>query len=230
MTSTTKDTLAEMARGASLVLRNAERLYEEADLLRRNGYPSRSLVLHQISLEECGKIDILGRWSTSLFLGATVGTKKLTSAFRSHKSKNYANGHFAAPQEAELAARERGNNRAAMQAFREFQRQFHDESNSAKNAGLYVDYIDGAFRAPSDVINDELALSTGIVNRYFLNRAGPMTRVISKMAEDDGSLKTMLASFRDQFASSDRISLSSADEAIDAFATEFFKHAEKVGY
>jgi len=66
MDAKTKALLSEMYQGAQLTFTNAEELYAEADLLRRNGSMNRALFLHQISLEECGKIEIIGAWATQL--------------------------------------------------------------------------------------------------------------------------------------------------------------------
>ena len=61
--------LSELAQGASKALQNAEALYHEAAILYAHGAVSRALFLHQISMEECGKIEILGGWATSLVSG-----------------------------------------------------------------------------------------------------------------------------------------------------------------
>ena len=63
--------LSELAQGVhSKALQNAEALYHEAAILYAHGAVSRALLLlHQISMEECGKIEILGGWATSLVSG-----------------------------------------------------------------------------------------------------------------------------------------------------------------
>ena len=48
---------------------NAEELFQEASLLGSHGAICRALFLHQISLEECGKIEMLGGWATSSSYG-----------------------------------------------------------------------------------------------------------------------------------------------------------------
>ncbi|MGH8196375.1 MAG: AbiV family abortive infection protein [Woeseiaceae bacterium] len=47
------------ADGAALIFTNAEALYDEAQLLGQAGRFARATVLHQISMEECSKIDTL---------------------------------------------------------------------------------------------------------------------------------------------------------------------------
>ena len=52
--------LSVLVRGAEKTFDNAEKLYFEAVLLAKAGSTARSLCLHQISLEECSKIEQMG--------------------------------------------------------------------------------------------------------------------------------------------------------------------------
>jgi len=83
-----KALLNELIRGAREAFSNAEKLYVEASLLHKNGALTRSLFLHQISMEECAKVDLLGGWATSLLMGTPVNVAKLARAMASHKAKN----------------------------------------------------------------------------------------------------------------------------------------------
>src|SRR5688572_478021 len=86
--------LSELARGASLALDNALQLQREATVLYGMGSFSRALLLHQISLEECGKIEILGGWATSHLMGHPINLRKVASALASHEAKNFANAYM----------------------------------------------------------------------------------------------------------------------------------------
>ena len=86
--------LPQLARGAALSLENAEDLYREAAVLYAHGAFSRALALHQISMEECGKIEILGGWATSYLLGLDVDSRKVQFALASHRAKNFANAYM----------------------------------------------------------------------------------------------------------------------------------------
>src|SRR5690349_6390996 len=86
-----KALFGEIARGAEAAFRNAEALFSEAALLGKNRSLSRSLFLHQISLEECGKIELLTAWATGLLMGEEIDARKLTKALANHKAKNHAN-------------------------------------------------------------------------------------------------------------------------------------------
>ncbi|WP_371113488.1 AbiV family abortive infection protein [Nitrosospira multiformis] len=46
--------------GAKKTYRNVEELFQEASILHDHRALNRALFLHQISLEECGKIEMLG--------------------------------------------------------------------------------------------------------------------------------------------------------------------------
>jgi AbiV family abortive infection protein len=80
--------------GAQLIFENAEALYEEAQTLGTAGSYPRAAVLHQLSMEECAKIDMLGAYVTSCLLGRTVDEARIERAFREHRVKNYANAEL----------------------------------------------------------------------------------------------------------------------------------------
>lgn len=64
-----------LVRGAEKTFDNAERLFFEDELLAKAGAVARALCLHQISLEECSKVDTLGAWGVSLVMGLEVDQK-----------------------------------------------------------------------------------------------------------------------------------------------------------
>jgi AbiV len=53
------------SNGARTIFENAEALYDEAQILGQGKSFARSAALHQISMEECAKIDMLGYPATS---------------------------------------------------------------------------------------------------------------------------------------------------------------------
>lgn len=140
--------------GAQKTAMNADELFDEARLLAGAGHVARALLLHQISLEECGKLEMLYVTTAAVLRGQAVDMKRLTRGFSKHAAKNQTNAYFLARSEAELAAEEQEDIAAANQAFSELQDDFHKKSNDLKNASLYVDY-DGSFRAPREVISAE---------------------------------------------------------------------------
>jgi AbiV family abortive infection protein len=163
-----KGVLRELVSGAEKIFENAESLFNEARRLMANGFFIRALVLHQISLEECAKIEILGAWATSLLVGHQVDMKKLESVMASHARKNRSNAYFLELSEEEELALEAGDTEAAIKAFRELQEGFHRKANTAKNAALYVDFKDGKFVAPNERITPEMAAETASLNEEFL--------------------------------------------------------------
>ena len=127
-------------------------------LLAKAGATARALCLHQISLEECSKIESMGAWATSLLAGLEVNQNKVLSAFRRHSSKNKSNAYMLQGSPDEKAARRRGNWDTAREEFRKLQLDFHESSNDAKNASLYVDWKDGGFVSPTEQITPEMLL------------------------------------------------------------------------
>lgn len=172
------------ADGAALIFKNAEALYNEAQLLGQAGYFARATVLHQISMEECSKIDTLGAAATSILLGHGVDETHLTKAFRNHKAKNHANAYFAKITDEEMVARTRGDWKASSKAFKEFQDKFHAEVNTIKNACLYVDFQDGQFTAPVDEVDEPSAVAFQILNTHFLNHCDNFLRLLRRVVSE----------------------------------------------
>jgi AbiV family abortive infection protein len=165
-----KTLLAEFARGGELIFDNAEQLYREARILRENGAFSRSLCLHQLSNEECGKLEIIGWYATSIVLGDVVNLAQMEKILRSHKDKNYANAYFAGVTDEEHAAWGRGDWAGSSKAFKELQVKLYTIFNTNKNASLYVHFEKGKFSAPKEVITAELADEMIALNKYFLKK------------------------------------------------------------
>src|SRR3977135_1309878 len=109
--------LSELVRGAKKTFDNAEKLYEEAAILAKAGATARALCLHQISLEECSKIENMGVWATSLLSGLEVDQNKVLAAFRRHSSKNKSNAYMLEGSQAEKDAKARGDWGAAREEF-----------------------------------------------------------------------------------------------------------------
>jgi AbiV family abortive infection protein len=172
------------ADGAALIFKNAQSLYNEAQLLGQAGYFARATVLHQISMEECSKIDTLGAATTSILLGHDVDEARLARAFRNHKAKNHANAFMARTTDEETAARARGDWKAASEAFKKFQDKFHAEVNTIKNAGLYVDFQDGQFTAPIDEVDEPTAIAFQNINAYFLRQCDNFLKLLHRMVSE----------------------------------------------
>jgi len=176
--------LAEtLIQGAQKTVMNADELYDEARLLADAGHVARALLLHQISLEECGKLEMLYVSTAEVLRGQTVDMKRLSRAFSKHAAKNRTNAYFLDKSDAELAAEEQDDAGAAYQAFSQLQDQFHEKSNDLKNASLYVDY-DGSFRAPREAITTEHLDEVFNRNRAFMAMAFNKLAILLRWGED----------------------------------------------
>ena len=142
---------------------------------------NRALFLHQISLEECGKVEMLGAWATSLLIGFKVDTQKMSKELASHRAKNNANSYFLPVSDAERQARATSDVPAAVKAFMGGQQSdFHKQSNLAKNSSLYVDFENGEFSAPSDRVTEAMVHETASRNAEFLALTGPKVEMMSR--------------------------------------------------
>lgn len=177
-------TLAEaLIDGARKTVMNADELFDEARLLADAGHVARALLLHQISLEECGKLEMLYVATAEVLRGQAVDMKQLCRAFSKHAAKNRTNAYFLAKSEAELAAEEQDDMGAAHEALNELQAEFHEKSNELKNASLYVDY-DGSFRAPREVISAEHLDEVFNRNGAFMSMAFDKLGILLRWSTD----------------------------------------------
>ena len=99
--------LTEPIQWAEATFANAEDLFIEAVMLRKAGHLSRALFLHQISMEECGKVEVLGAWVTGVFAGLKRDATKLQRALTRHETKNSANAYQLELSDQERHARRR---------------------------------------------------------------------------------------------------------------------------
>ncbi|ABS66041.1 hypothetical protein Xaut_0790 [Xanthobacter versatilis] len=190
--------LEVLVRGAEKTFDNAERLFFEAELLAKAGAVARALCLHQISLEECSRVNNLGAWAVSLVLGFEVNQKKVLAAFGRHAAKNKSNAYMLKGSEAETNAKARGDWEAAMAAFRQTQDEFHETSNRAKNASLYVDWVDGEFAAPSERITNEMLVEITERNAEFLGCAQNGLNMLRRLESAPDEMKVLLSGFVEQ--------------------------------
>lgn len=190
--------LASLVRGAEKTFENAEQLFHEAKLLAASGAVARALALHQISLEECSKVDTLGAWAVSQLLGFAVDQKKVLAAMRRHPAKNKGNAYMLALSQEEVEARSRGDWRAASDAFRETQEEFHASANRAKNGALYVDWEETGFVAPVDRITAEMLADITRRNAEFLGYAYNNIRTLQRLEGQPDAMRDLLTDFVEQ--------------------------------
>jgi len=188
--------LSELVRGASLAFANAEHLFSEAKILSAHKLFSRALFLHQISLEECGKTEILGWWATGHLMGISVDFDKIRSRFRSHKFKNFANAYMLPLSEAEQKARDESDWRRENEAFKEQQAAFHQESNDRKNASLYVDLVDNVFLSPSDSITEDMVHDIADRNHTFIELMRPKVEMLRHWEQNPDGTRELMKGFQ----------------------------------
>lgn len=222
--------LEVLLQGAEKTFANAEQLFFEAELLAKAGALARSLCLHQISLEECSKVNNLGAWGVSLVLGLEVDQKKVLDAFARHSSKNKSNAYMLEPSEEEREARARGDWKGAMEAFRRTQDEFHRESNQNKNASFYVDWVGGEFVAPSERITGEMLHEITDRNAEFLGYAQNGLKTLRTLMASSDVLRDLLS---DLVEESERLRTEKPDnfaEAMEAMLSRFLEAGkEKLG-
>ncbi|HOW27335.1 MAG TPA: AbiV family abortive infection protein [Elusimicrobiota bacterium] len=193
-----KDThLSELVHGACLSYTNAEALFREAKILSAHKAFSRALFLHQISLEECGKTEIIGWWTTAHLMGNAVDLGNMRSQLASHKDKNFANAYMLPLSESEQKARDESDWKREHQAFKEQQIDFHQESNDRKNASLYVDFIDGVFFAPNDHITEDMVHEIAERNYEFIELMRPKVEMFTRWNQNPATARDSMMGFQE---------------------------------
>lgn len=187
--------LSELSRGVSKAFENAQELFCEAVLLCSHGALSRALFLHQISMEECGKIEILGATAVSLLAGYDTNLKKVMSTIAKHQAKNHANAYLLPMTEEEKDASRSGDWKRALDAFKQHQSSFHLHSNTAKNASLYVDVSNSRFVSPKEVITQEMVAEYAERNRHFLALSETKVRMLARWLTDTDEVRKMVTWF-----------------------------------
>lgn len=187
--------LSLLVRGAEKTFDNAEKLYFEAELLAKAGATARALCLHQISLEECSKIETMGAWATSLLSGHEVDQKKVLTAVRRHSSKNKSNAYMLKRTLEENDAMARGDWETAREEFRKLQLEFHQSSNDSKNASLYVDWKDGEFVSPTEQITPEMLSQIIDRNQTFLGHAQNSLNMLKRLGKSPEDLQSLVVEF-----------------------------------
>jgi len=173
--------LKTLSMGAQTVFDNAARLYDEAVTLTSVGALSRALFLHQISMEECAKVEVLGASAMCVLLEQPINLHRIAETFRHHSRKNKTNAYFLKPSGNEKRAWAGGRAGAARASFRVMQDKFHERSNSDKNGALYVDIRDGKFYAPRERITPKMVARLHRLNGRFLNLAANNVELLKKL-------------------------------------------------
>ena len=190
--------LTVLVCGAEKTFDNAERLFHEATILAKGDAVARALCLHQISLEECSKVNNLGVWAISLVSGHEVDQRKILAAFNRHEAKNKSNAYMLEGSKAEKDAKARGDWKAAREAFKQSQNEFHKISNVAKNASLYVDWVDGEFVAPRERITKEMLAEITERNAEFLGYAHHGLTMLRRLEKAPDEMRSLLSGFTEQ--------------------------------
>ncbi|HET6523540.1 AbiV family abortive infection protein [Sphingopyxis sp.] len=216
--------------GAQKAFDNAEALFGEAQLLAAHGSRARALCLHQISIEECSKVEYLGGWAMSQLLEKEGDREQIGKAFRSHAAKNKLNAYMLASSAEEIAARESGDWDASSAAFKKMQDGFHQRSNKNKNDALYVDWTGSAFVAPAEAVTEDIVADITRLNMKFLGHAALGIRMFARVQSSSAVLKPLLIELAQALGNLTDDKPADLKEAIDGVLGSFIRSgAEQLG-
>jgi hypothetical protein len=84
---------------------------------------------------------------------------------------------------------------AASKEFKMLQEQFHQKSNNAKNASLYVDWHDGEFVAPREQISTEMLAEIIVRNETFLGYAYNNLKMLKRLEQAPDEMQHVVVEF-----------------------------------
>lgn len=80
-------------------------------------------------------------------------------------------------------------------AFKELQAKLHKIFNTNKNASLYVNFEEGKFSAPKEVITADLVDEMAVLNKYFLGITAPYVRLLKRVVSNEFGLQDAARKF-----------------------------------
>jgi len=83
----------------------------------------------------------------------------------------------------------------ARKEFKKLQTEFHETSNDAKNASLYVDWKDGEFVSPSEQITSEMLAQIIERNQTFLGYAFNSLKMLKRLDKSPDDLQDLIVEF-----------------------------------
>lgn len=172
------------------VLKNAELLFKEAELLAKNNCLPRAYFLHQISLEECAKIEIFGHFCVRYFRLGKIEFSRLKSKIISHKSKNITNAYFQRLTDGELKAIKKGDSALFAKEFFKMRERFHKERNYYKNSALYVDIDKDRPLSPQDHFDKKIIKFINEENREYIYLARLKIGVMQYIEKNPKAIET----------------------------------------
>jgi AbiV family abortive infection protein len=137
----------------------------------------------------------MGAWATALLSGLDVEQNKVLGALKRHFSKNKNNAYMLEGSQAEKDAKTRGDWETVRQEFKKLQMEFHQASNDAKNASLYVDWKDGEFVSPSEQITLEMLAQIIERNQTFLGYASNSLKMLKRLDKSPEDLQDLIVEF-----------------------------------
>lgn len=185
-----------LSLGAGKSFANAEQLFFEAELLLKNRFVSRAYFLHQISIEECAKVDMLTSWIFGALDGLRPDFKRIKSLISSHAKKNRTNAYHIEMSDDELNAK---NTSAANALFKKKQEEFHQQSNNAKNAALYVDLADRKFVTPNESISKKMVVAIRASNEKYLGSAYQAVKLLERFLVDPERYENLFKGIKEEF-------------------------------
>lgn len=172
-----------LIEGAIKIVRNAQSLCDESELLHKNKMYARSYTLSHLAREEFAKSLMLYKVCIDVLLGNKVDWKKVDRRFRDHKQKLVNDRAITDILFSSLEVDGKKIDRGVL-----FNSGGISYTNRRKNSSLYVDWQKGRFIAPEENFTERQSYRNLEIAKY---RIATLSEVvvslveISKMSEDE---------------------------------------------
>lgn len=164
-----------LIEGAVKIVRNAQCLCDEAELLHSNSMYARSYALSHLAREEFAKSLMIYKVCIDVLLGNKVDWKKVDRRFRDHKQKLI---NDRATTDMLFGSLEIGGKKLDKRLL--FNSGTIDYTNKRKNASLYVDWEKGKFVAPEENFTARQSYRNLEIAKY---RIATLSKVVVALVE-----------------------------------------------
>lgn len=189
-------TISEVETARLKILKNAAELIEEAGLLYEKGCYARAYALAHLACEECSKINEFIRATVALKVGVAIDWSCLDKRLRNHESKI----EYFVLELSNAWGNPDSRERLEM-LVQDLRKKGH--YNDMKNRSLYADQHEGVYRAPSEIVSAELALTLLSGARQLLGSVqgqDHMARITLDSLTSDPALNAIALSYSSELS------------------------------
>jgi AbiV family abortive infection protein len=173
--------IEEIFYGIKKALSNSIELVDDAEYLLQNNRLARAYSLFQLGIEEIGKVSMLYRFIIDYLTGETNDFKKIHKKLTDHKAKDIETVLYDLVILSYALDKDQYIDNEFFNMIK-YEIQNIELINNYKNYSLYTSLIDNKFKAPKELITEDLVLS---IRWRAQNRLALVKTIIDKHTSMD---------------------------------------------